>query len=578
MQTGRGFPATRGDPNRMERGFPVLAGNGSGMERRQTTIFMEDPTENLINENEEQTQQPTRDAEVLQQQDAGTGAQANGTTDAQVDGINNTETFEATDAQADGTNRRLTSVVWNHFKKAKIEGVDKAICNYCGKKLSGKSKNGTTHLRDHYNICMARKNKDIRQTILNPRQEKKDGPVSLGTHTFDQNVSMSELAKMIVLHEYPINMVEHIGFRNFVNSVNPLFKHVSRTTIKSDIKRIYDIQKTKIKKIMSANQGRVAVTTDMWTASNQKRGYMVVTAHYIDDSWNLCNKILRFMYVPAPHNAKTLTKALMECLVAWSIDCKLSTLTLDNCSVNIAMMEKMKDKLKSDKLLLNGELLHMKCCAHILNLIVQQGLGAIQSRVESIRDSVVYWTATPKRVETFENAKDGLSLSSKRKLVLDCKTRWNSTYLMLMSAIVYKDVFNRLVHIDKNYKQPPTNQDWHLANVMCEKLKLFYSVTEMFSGVKYPTANIFFPKICEIRLLLKECLISPYVEIKEMATNMISKFDQYWSLIHGILAIATILDPRFKMKLIEYYFPQIYGHESPKEIDRIRKLTYDLVK
>ncbi|KAL4587484.1 hypothetical protein LXL04_000355 [Taraxacum kok-saghyz] len=88
----------------------------------------------------------------------------------------------------------------------------------------------------------------------------------------------------------------------------------------------------------------------------------------------------------------------------------------------------------------------MKCCAHILNLIVQQGLGAIQSGVESIRESVVYWTATPKRVETFEEAKDGLSLSSKRELVVDCKTRWNSTYLMLTSAIVYKDVFNRLVH------------------------------------------------------------------------------------------------------------------------------------
>nr|KAJ0207256.1 hypothetical protein LSAT_V11C500279800 [Lactuca sativa] len=85
----------------------------------------------------------------------------------------------------------------------------------------------------------------------------------------------------------------------------------------------------------------------------------------------------------------------------------------------------------------------------------------------------------------------------------------------------------------------------------------------MFSRVKYPTANIFFPKICEIRLLLNECLTSPCVEMKVMATNMIEKFDQYWSLIHG---------------LIEFYFPKIYGDESPKEVERIRKLAYDLVK
>lgn len=111
---------------------------------------------------------------------------------------------------------------------------------------------------------------------------------------------------MIILHEYPLNMVQHVGFRSFVNSVNPLFKPVCRTTITSDIKGIFEREKTKLKKLLNSNQGRVAVTTDMWTASNQKRGYMVVTAHYIDESWNLCNKILRFMYVPAPHNAKTL--------------------------------------------------------------------------------------------------------------------------------------------------------------------------------------------------------------------------------------------------------------------------------
>ena len=113
---------------------------------------------------------------------------------------------------------------------------------------------------------------------------------------------------------------------------------------------------------------------------------------------------------------------------------------------------------------------------------------------------------------------------------------------------------------------------------MCDKLKLFYHVTEMFSGTKYPTANLFFPKICEIRLLLRDCLSSSYKNIKLMAKSMIAKFDEYWSVIHGILDLATILDPRFKMKLIEYYFPKLYGDESPNEIERVRNLCFDLVK
>jgi hypothetical protein len=44
---------------------------------------------------------------------------------------------------------------------------------------------------------------------------------------------------------------------------------------------------------MAATKSRVAITTDMWTSENQKRGYMAVTAHFIDDSWTLRNIIMR---------------------------------------------------------------------------------------------------------------------------------------------------------------------------------------------------------------------------------------------------------------------------------------------
>ena len=58
---------------------------------------------------------------------------------------------------------------------------------------------------------------------------------------------------------------------------------------------------------------------------------------------------------------------------------------------------------------------------------------------------------------------------------------------------------------------------------------------------------------------------------------MLAKFHNYCLVIHGILAIATVLDPRFELKLIEYYFPKIYGSDSAKEIGRARKICYDLV-
>ncbi|KAL4559519.1 hypothetical protein LXL04_031659 [Taraxacum kok-saghyz] len=107
------------------------------------------------------------------------------------------------------------------------------------------------------------------------------------------------------------------------------------------------------------------------------------------------------------------------------------------------------------------------------------------------------------------------------------------------------------------------------------------------SAYPFPNRSSFKQQICRLqatsplpwmKLLFHRKTPTPSKLMIKFHNNMLGKFDQYWSLIHGVLAIATILDPRFKMKLIEYYFPQIYGDESPREVERIRKLTYDLVK
>ena len=42
--------------------------------------------------------------------------------------------------------------------------------------------------------------------------------------------------------------------------------------------------------------------------------------------------------------------------------------------------------------------------------------------------------------------------------------------------------------------------------------------------------------------------------------------------------VAIALDPRFKLMLLEMYFPIVYGEEKAKdEIQKIRILSYDLV-
>jgi len=96
----------------------------------------------------------------------------------------------------------------------------------------------------------------------------------------------------------------------------------------------------------------------------------------------------RFVYVPCPHTAEVICDALLKCLQSWNLDCRVSTVTLDNCSVNDSMIGLMESRLGEGNMLLCGKHLHTRCCAHILNLIVQDGLEVIKKSIARIREGI----------------------------------------------------------------------------------------------------------------------------------------------------------------------------------------------
>ncbi|CAI0409414.1 unnamed protein product [Linum tenue] len=187
---------------------------------------------------------------------------------------------------------KLKSAVWLHYTKVRINGIVKAKCNYCKKQLGGESNNGTTHLKNHTKICVQKKIRDGSQKILGPHYLAK-GNQELVATAFNSDFSKRELAIAITMHEYPLSMVDHLYFKGFVCSLQPLFTVPSRNIIKKEVFKIYDIEKAKIQSLFDINRGRIAITTNLWTATNQKKGYMAVTAHYIDNSWVLRSHMLR---------------------------------------------------------------------------------------------------------------------------------------------------------------------------------------------------------------------------------------------------------------------------------------------
>ncbi|KAH9801502.1 hypothetical protein KPL71_001060 [Citrus sinensis] len=131
---------------------------------------------------------------------------------------------------------------------------------------------------------------------------------------------------------------------------------------------------------------------------------------------------------------------------------------------------------------------------------------------------------------------------------------------------------------ESQYNSLPSDSEWDLAATMVEHLKSFYMLTEMFSGTKYPTANLFFPSTCKMKMSINGWRTSDNLAIRIMADKMVDKFKKYWNEIHPMLVVAVVLDPRYKMLLIDFYFPKIYGDTADEHIERAHKLCHDLVK
>jgi Domain of unknown function (DUF4413) len=95
---------------------------------------------------------------------------------------------------------------------------------------------------------------------------------------------------------------------------------------------------------------------------------------------------------------------------------------------------------------------------------------------------------------------------------------------MLETTLIYKDVFYYLKLRDAQYKIVPSEEDWENAKIISEKLKFFYTITELFYGTKYTTVNHYFKNICEIKLALTNWLTNSNPTIASMASRMLKKY------------------------------------------------------
>ncbi|XP_044500195.1 zinc finger BED domain-containing protein RICESLEEPER 2-like [Mangifera indica] len=383
------------------------------------------------------------------------------------------------------------------------------------------------------------------------------------------------LAHMILIDELPFSFVEHIGFNYFCSILQPLYERIGRKQVKSDCDRVVQAEAKQLKKFFKELR-KISVTTDLWKSDAQNIEYMVITAHWVDQEWTLNKRIISFVHVPPPRNGETIAQALYNCFEDWGIQNKVFTITVDNASMNDKCIKSLKKDFKMDRSLVSGgNLFHIKCTAYIINLLVQDDINEIKDIIDKVRDSVKYVRASEVRQRDFASTAKICGIKE-RKLVLDCPTRWNSTYNMLNVALIFREVWPGYGGKDGNYLQYLPNEiEWKKLARVCDFLRVFNNVSKIVSGTDYPTANLYFMEVFKVKKLLKDKEFDPVVA--SMVRSMIVKFDKYWGEVNLLMAVAIVMDPRYKLEFIKFAYPILYReYDAEIELDNLRHTLEEL--
>ncbi|KAA8541447.1 hypothetical protein F0562_025410 [Nyssa sinensis] len=128
-----------------------------------------------------------------------------------------------------------------------------------------------------------------------------------------------------------------------------------------------------------------------------------------------------------------------------------------------------------------------------------------------------------------------------------------------------------------------TQFHWHLKHCtqrqLASKKQMVLSVETVASDCARSIANFKYDhaKLWRIKVILNEKFVDDNEFIRAMASMMKAKFDKYWSECNLLMAIAVVLDPRYKMIIVNYCFSEIYlKAKANKNIAIVKQVLYEI--
>ncbi|CAB5351658.1 unnamed protein product [Rhizophagus irregularis] len=381
------------------------------------------------------------------------------------------------------------SIVWKHFDRfVDNKGTSWAKCRYCGNGKYNMDSGSTGNLLRHLNKLHPNKvNPSIAQQaeiIKNFLQSANNVKIKFSNELF-----RAKLVEWIATDDQPFTVVESPEFRYVIQICNAEAQIPTADTIKSDILKLYKSYHINIQNILQNTPGKISFALDAWTSPNVI-GFLGITGHYIDADWNIKDILVDFVNLSGSHSGENMANMFVTCLKEKKILTKILAIAADNAANNNTFLKSLEQTCVENHIAFHHKENHVRCIAHIMNLTVQEILKHIRAGeaqdeniileelleknnktndiIPKLRKLIVKIRASPQRRDRFSRQCDLYPTVKDLNLILDVKTRWNSTYLMIERALQLQKPLDETIRIEPELEGfSISSNEWQTLKELC---------------------------------------------------------------------------------------------------------------
>jgi hypothetical protein len=365
-----------------------------------------------------------------------------------------------------------------------------------------------------------------------------------------------KLAVFIATSTVANRLVENEEFRDLLNELDPRYVVPGRQKIKSEMEKVLCVMKENVKCLLKQAR-RVHLCCDIWTKKGMTESFLGVTAHFF--AQDACHKVaLAVRSIDSPHTGDVIVEVVKCVLKEWDIPAgKVGKVLTDNGSNMLkafkTTIEDQDEELPDDNALeenveemyvdsdgldvdieiepdetevtvtqvtemqeatediadfdereeehryafASNDYQRLSCFSHTLQLVVIKfdEVKPFKEAISKAKKLVAHFNKSVKATKML------IELAGK-KMIGDCPTRWNSTYLLLERLMETRQhVETVLNQLNWEVLQP---RHWKAVENTVQLLKPFAEYTGLIGGEDYSTISCIVPVLMELKLHLAQ--------------------------------------------------------------------------